>query len=616
MATNRLSMALFARITVALFALAPTLLFAHLGQYMRMMREAYGSIELSRRLDLLSLVMFYRNRWRGSFGDVITFDVLGPFDSAIASIVPAAIIAIWLLGIILLLLLLLSAVKLEFSRFAVAVALASLMLTATLNGFYSLEALYAYVAAIRYGLPLALAVLGIALTLELIKRCRTRLHKNMTAVFVALASFAVASYSEMHLVFQLTALPFLGALALLNVDRSQRRSILWLIAISWLATIFSGLAQVTAPGIGERAEWYVAGGITTPIRSLPELIPLTLDLTFQYVTDQRAFTGFGLLFAAGLILSLAITETESRSSAQRPISMAALPLRLGLIVQICFVPILWTRSSDSPIVLGRFSYAFFTVVCLNAAAMLAILLLLLQRSKISAGLRRNAGSAAAITVVCWFAALAFFALTQIRSIHYKAAGYLVLSALSVLVFLSYMYASQGAGRDARREGWAIAICFACTVVSAFVLLALANYSIGYVRDRVMTPISFLLVVTGFVWGRNMGSWLRCFLESQRLVTGWLAGYKVAGALFVVTLGTGIFLGRLQWLPELELYAREWDARHQYLLAKQEDGASYAEVAPLAYDMSQYFWEADISMPPENPGAERYYGIESIVQTET
>ena len=600
---------------VVVFTCAPTFIFAYIGQFMRMMRDTYGVIERSRTFDPLFLVLDLRNSWRGSFGDVFLFGVLGPLDSEIVRIMPAAIIALWMLGFVWLLLLLLSAAQRESARYTTAIALASLIVTATINGFYSLEALYWYEAAVRYALPLALAVLGLALTLALAQRARTRQQNVMTAIIVALISFAVASFSEMHVAFQLTALPFLGAVALLLVDRSHRRLALYLISISWLATIVCGFVQVTAPGIGGRVEWYVGGGITTPIRSLSELIPLTMDLTFQYVTDQRVFGGFGLLFAAGLILSLTVSGTAPRSPAQRSVPLSALPFWLSLFVQILFVPILWTHSSDSPSVFGRFSYAFFVVVCLNAAAMLAFLLLLLLRSKIAAGLRRNSGFSTATTVVCWCAALAFFALTQMRSIHYKAAGHLVLSSLSVLALLSYMYASQGAGRDARRGAALVAICFASTVVSAFVLLALANYSIGYVRDRVMAPISLLLVVSGLVWGAYMGRWIRQFLDANGLVTVWLARCKLAGALVVFGLGLGIFLGRLQWLPELELYAREWDARHQYLLAKRDEGANYVVVAPLAYDMSQYFWEADISMPPENAGAERYYGIETIVQTE-
>lgn len=601
---------------IVVLAFAPTFLFAYIGQFMRMMRDTYGVIERSRKFDPVFLVLDLRSSWRGSFGDVFLFGVLGRFDSEIVRIMPAVIIALWLLGLFWLLLLMLSTVRLESNRIAVAAVLASLMLTATINGFYSLEALYWYEAAIRYALPLALAVLGIGLTLALTQRRRSWPHKVMIAVIAGLAAFAVASFSEMHLVFQLTALPFLWLVALFIVDRSHRRFALILILLGWLATIINALVQVTAPGIGDRVEWYVVGGVTTPIRSLSELIPLTANLTFQYVTDQRAFAGFGMLFAAGLLLSLMISPVDAQSLSKRSISMPALPVWVGLIVQILFVPILWTHISDSPRILGRFSYAFFVVICLNVAAILAYLLLLLRRSRISTELRRNSGFATTLTVVCWIAALAFFALTQIRSIHFKAAGHLVLSSVSVLGLLSCIFASRNSCRDARRGGVLIAICIAVTIVSAVVLLALANYSIGYVRARVMAPVSFLLVVTGLVWGACMGSWLRHFLDANGLAAPHVGGYKLASALVVVTLGLGIFLGRAQWLPDLELYAREWDARHQYLLAKRDDGANYVEVAPLAYDMSQYFWEADISMKPENAAAERYYGIESIVQTES
>lgn len=615
MAKSRYSRLFWARLALVCLSLAPVLLFAYIGQFMRLMRDDYSRIADARELDLLSFVMNYRNSWSGSFGNVFFQGVLRPLDGTIAQYMPAVIIAVWLLGLIWLLAIALRWLELDSSRLALATALASLLLAATINGFYSLESLYWYTASTAYALPIALAVLGIALTLSLIHRSRTRLQRVMTAALVALISFAVASFAEMILVFQLTALPFLGLVAALLADRRQRRQILLLIAIGWLATIVNGLVQVTAPGIGDRVDWYVGGGVTTPIRSLSELIPVTIALTFQYVTDQFAFAGFALVFAAGLVASLTLDDSARPSSAPRPLLLPASPLWLGLLVQVCFVPILWAHASDNPSVLGRYSFAYFVVVCLNAAAILAFLLLLMLRAKISAEGRRNKGFAATIMVVCWIAALAFFALTQIRSIHYRAAGHLFMSAISVLALLSCMLASARSAGDARR-GALIALGFAAAIASAFVLLGLANFSIGYVRDRVMAPVTFLLVSTGLVWGGCLGSWLRQFLEANRLAARSLVRCKLAGALVVVTIGLGIFLGRLQWLPDLALYAREWDARHAYLLEMSEKGAADVEVAPLAYDMSQFFWQADISMKPENAAAERYYGIGSIVQTET
>ena len=599
---------------VLLVSGAPVLLFAYFGHYMRMMRDSYGLISQAREFDLVALVTMYRSSWRGSFGDVFLIGLFGPFDGEVVKFMPAVIIGLWLIGAFWLVALCLKLLKVESNRIAIAGVVAPLLLTASINGLYSLESLYWYDAALRYTLPLALTVFGIALSLELLLRSRTGMRQAFAALIVALVSFVVASFSEMYLVFQLSALPFLGAVAFVAGKHSHRRVALNLISIAWLATVFNGLIQLSAPGIGERAEWFVAGGVTAPIRELHQLIPVTANLTFQYVTHQSTFAGFMLMFAAGLTLSLTFSRTERRPSASSSHSIRALPLWLGLVVQFCFVPLLWAHTSDSPSILGRFSVAYFLVICLNALAILAFASLLLLRKRMSAARRPGPLSAAVFTVVLWTTAIAIFAGTQIRSIHYLAAGHMFLTALSILGLLSFAFASARSERDWRRDAALIVICFAATVISAVVLLALANYSIGYVRDRVMAPLSLLLAIAGIVWGSCMGGWLRHFLASSGRASGWLAGYKSVGLSVVAVLGFGIFFGRLQWLSDLQLYARGWDARHEFLLTMSEKGARRVEVAPLAYDMSQYFWKADISMPPENAAAERYYGIESIVQT--
>ncbi len=614
MLTNRIrQVSPRASLLVLLVSGAPVLLFATFGLFMRMMRDDYGLIARAREYDIFSLVMTYRTGWRGSFGDVFFIGLLGRFDGEIVKVMPAVIIALWLIGAFWLVLLCLKLLKVESNRIAIAGVVAPLLLTATINGFYSLESLYWYDAALRYTLPLAFAVLGIALSLELLLRSRTRKEKAFAALIVAGVSFAAASFSEMHLAFQLSALPFLGAVALVDCKHSHRRVALCLILIALLATAFNGLIQLSAPGIRARAEWYVAGGVTVPIRELHQLLPVTANLTFQYVTHQSTFAGFALMFAAGLALSLVFSRREGRASALSSISIPALPLWIGLLVQFCFVPLLWGHTSDNPSILGRFSVAFFAVICLNALAILAFASLLLRRIT-SADRPLRPRSTAVLTVSLWAAVLALFAATQVRSVHYLAAGHLYLSALSVLGLLSCTIASAESERDWRRDAALIAICFAATVFSAVVLLALANYSIGYVRDRVMAPLSLLLAIAGLVWGACMGGWLRHFLAYSGSASGWLAGYKLVSLLVAVVLGFGIFFGRLQWLPDLRLYSRDWDARHQFLLSMSEQGARQVEVAPLSYDMSQFFWKADISMPPENGAAERYYGIESIVQT--
>lgn len=598
---------------VLLVSGAPVVLFAYFGLFMRMMRDDYSLIAWARQFDLLTLLMTFRNGWRGSFGDVFLISLFGPFDGEIVKFLPAVIITLWLMGAFWLVILCLRLLKVESNRIAIAGVVAPLLLTASINGFYSLESLYWYDAALRYTLPLALAMLGIALTVELYLRSNAQRSKAIAALMVAAVSFLVASFSEMYLVFQFSALPFLGAVAFVVGKQSHRRFALILILIAWLATACNGLIQWSAPGVGERVEWYVGGGVTVPVRELNQLLPATVNLTFQYVTHQSTFAGFALMFVAGFVLSLIFSRRERLASEPASPLIPALPLWLGLFVQLCFIPLLWGHTSDSPSILSRFSVAFFLVICLNALAVLAFASLLLLRKRMSEARRPSPRSAALWTVALWSAVLVIFAGTQIRSVHYLAAGHLYFSALSILALLSCTIASAISERDARGAAL-IVICFVAAVFAAVILLALANYSIGYVRDRVMAPLSLLLAIAGIVWGSCMGGWLRQFLASESGGRGWMAGYRMAGLLVAAVLGFGIFFGRLQWLPDLQVYARDWDARHQFLLAMSEDGARQVEVAPLSYDMSQFFWQADISMPPENAAAKRYYGFESIVQT--
>ena len=612
---NRLRSGSLVKWLLVLVALVPAGLFAYLGHFSRMMRDDYYNFALAREYGPLAFMLRQRNSWSGSYSDSFFYGLVGPVGPKIVQIMPVAIIVLWYFGLIWLLVSVLKLMKLERHRVAIATSLASLMLTATINAFYSMEALFWYTASVRYALPLALLTIGIAAATELIRRCRSLRGATMLAVPLGLFFFINAGFSEMYLIFQFCTLSLILVGVLVFVCRSRRRLILIPIVAGWLATLLSALVQITAPGVGLRADWYVGGGVTIPIRSISQLLPVTMNLTLQYVADQYAFAGFALLFAAGFLLLLIFGKPVRGSIVLKAFSIPAVPLWLGLMVQLCFLPILWSHSSDFPQILGRFSYSFMVVICLNTFAISAYLLMLQQRDKVSVLLQRSPNHVELFSVILWGGILALFGLTQIRSIHYWAAGHLYLSAISLLGLLSCIYASAILNKDVRRGGASVVICLAATVLTAFVLLGIANYSIGYVRDRAMVPVSWLQAITGLVWGAQMGYWLKRKLRMIGGSSALLNAYKLASLLVVVTIGTGIFLGRLHWLPDLRAYAREWDARHQSILDMRASGLTRIEVAPLTYDLSRIFWEADMSTNPENRSAKDYYDLESIEQVE-
>ncbi|MCY3978602.1 MAG: hypothetical protein OXG23_10930, partial [Chloroflexi bacterium] len=96
--TRRLSKASFARLAVVLFALAPALLFAYLGQFMRMMRDDYSRIAHALESGPISHIIHHRNSWGGSFGNIFVQGVLGRADGLTAQLILALIIALWPVG--------------------------------------------------------------------------------------------------------------------------------------------------------------------------------------------------------------------------------------------------------------------------------------------------------------------------------------------------------------------------------------------------------------------------------------------------------------------------------------------------------------------------------------
>lgn len=596
-------------------SLAPTALFAYMGQFSRLMRDDYGNVAVARGSDPFAHALEMRSRWNGAFADFFLHGLLAPLDWEVARILPAFIIVLWLFGMIWLLKNILKQLNVEQHLIAIAIALASLILCATINGFYTLESLLVYFASTRYSLPLALLAVCIAAVSAAMLRSHTRRGVYLTAFWAGILCFLVAALSEMYLVFQLLVLASLLAASFILANRAHRRWILPVIMACCLATALCALVQLTAPGLVRRVDWFVGGGVTTPIRTLPDLIPFVLDRTLLYVANQYTFAGFALLFASGFLLALSLRKPRQRSVSSRSITLPAPPLWIGLVVQLCFVPILWLHTSDSLQVFGRFSYAFMVVICVNVVAIFAFILLLWQRKRLSVYITASPHRPLHLSSILMLIVLALLCLTQIRSIDYKAAGHLYITTIALLGCLTWMNATTAPTAEARWGGAMIILCFATVVIVAFVMLGVATYSIGNIRDRAMAPLSWVQVSTGLIWGACLGYWLGRNIELSGASSAWVTWYKMVSMLVIATICVGILFGRLQWIPDLRVYAREWDARHQYILTMRDSGLTSVEVAPLKYDLSRYFWNADMSTGPENRLAANYYGVESILQDE-
>ena len=93
-----------------------------------------------------------------------------------------------------------------------------------------------------------------------------------------------------------------------------------------------------------------------------------------------------------------------------------------------------------------------------------------------------------------------FAMTQVRSIHIKAAAYLYFSSLTYLGVLGWQFSHVIADRRADRFSLLATVAYVMPFAATVVLAAAALYGRGSVTERILAPIAYLQVIPGLIWG--------------------------------------------------------------------------------------------------------------------
>ena len=105
------------------------------------------------------------------------------------------------------------------------------------------------------------------------------------------------------------------------------------------------------------------------------------------------------------------------------------------------------------------------------------------------------------------------------------------------------------------------------------------------------------------------------LPPSRAGQVWIRLLKLISLAIVLTGGMGIALGQAALTPDFRLYAKEWDARHQEIIAMRDGGQTVIEVAPLTYDLADFVHIATLADYPSDGCAPRYYRVASIAVTD-
>ena len=443
-------------------SLSPTLLFAFLGFHSRPMSDDYCHMRVGLDLGAWQGMLHWRQTWNGSYSDYFLHGLTAPLGRSVTSVAPAAIISLWLAGLAWINFRCLTWLNAAGWRRAMALGLASATVGASINAFFSLESIYWHAAATRYALPLALLTLYAGLTLEYASRRRSHRWSALALAAAFLLCFFAGGLSELHLTFQTAAMTLVLLSVVALVPKPARKPSLQMLSSGWLATLASLAVQLSAPGIGIRAR-KIATVTAPPNRDPLHMLSRSFDEAFQYLADDRSFAAFVMLLSASLFLMLAFYQPAERRRSRSPIPLARSPLLLGLLVQLLCLPLLWPHASDNPQFLGRYSAGYALALLVNATLVICASALLLGQARINRRLRAGSASGFAVPGVAVGVIILLFAMTQLRSVHWRAATYFFISCLLMLTMLSWLLA-LGLTRSEGRRLWLNIPCCALIAI--------------------------------------------------------------------------------------------------------------------------------------------------------
>ncbi len=601
---------------IVLLALVPALLFAYLGQFSRMIADDYYTIALGQELGAWDGMLYWYNSWSGSYTHFFLRSAMGLLDTLAPVITPPVIVALWLFGLSWLVFQGLACLRIGNSRRALAIAISALIIAASINAFYSPQSFYWHAASIPYTLPIALLTIYTAMAIWIAQRLGRNSSSLLGIIAGGMLCFISAGLSEVFLVFQITFLTLCLLMSFAFLRSPLRRPYVLSFGTGWLATLIGLGITVHAPGVARRTA-YIVQRDGQPDRSIPILISETLNQTFGYIGNPQAFAGFILLMGIGLLVMLVKYKPRAVFEVSEPVELVAYSLWLGLVFQLLWLPLLWGgHTSDNPQFLGIWHF-----IVLNVALILSFLVMLWQRNRLNARLRKQERG---LLIICYAIAFTFifvllFALMHLGSVHHLALTYLFTSSLVFFGIITRQLLSMDSTSTAQKFGF-LALCsygFVLVLSTTFIFTILFVAGSGPVKPRILAPIAYLLVLPGLLWGAYIGYLVKNYLPSSQASQAWIRFVKLGSLAIILLIGSSMVLVQVALIPDFQIYAREWDARHIEIIAQRDSGQTIIKVSPLTYDIAHYLDNSTLLDQERvtNLYARDYYGVDSIVAAE-
>ena len=582
MRTRQISAKRTAQSLFLALCLLPFLSFAWLGQYARPVRDEFI------RTGTYAGKPFFEALQQGRIHDssvgysYLTVRILlDPLGYSVSQFYPALLLTVQFFCFSALLYQALSALGLWDNKRLVAASVGGLLLSAVCGSLPSIQALYYYEVALKYGLSIALVCLYLLLLLHVARQPNAKGRRFWICPLLAwVLCFVAAGFAETFDIVLLLGLALLFALALAAGGKWRRRC-LPILASGASATVAGILLILTAPGLQSR----VSSRLLRPHlaeRSTEEILSQAAQAWLDHIGDPAALASIALMLAVGMLVGMSLPNAHL-GARERAGRATRLPLLLALVSQLLLMPLIWQHQSDQPIIFGRYSAGYFYVIAFNMLLILGTVGLLWQH-------RRAAKSEATTAKATAFAGLAVVFLcivpTQLRDMHWRAYLYLWLSAHSLLILLGW-HVSRWLRADHVRL---FAIGFGCQYVLILVgtaaVAVVTNLMSGNDIPRTYTFLAHLFAWLGLVWGVALGWAFRSMTDSRK----WL----VAGALLVaIGLTVSIVGENVEMLPRWRTHAIEFDERLAAIIEGHENGHRNYVFAPFSFDFASHLGVASM-----------------------
>jgi len=595
---------------VLLLSLAPLLLFAFLGSHSRMMADDYCHIDVARELGILQGMAHWRNTWNGSFTYYLVHGLLAPLGTTAPAVVPALIVALWLVALSALLFQAFALAGLNHYPRLTAVTVAATIMTFVINAFFSPQSLYLYAASIRHTLPIAGITAYFAL---LIMLCRQRDLARRSALLLLAAGGALcffnAGLAETFALFQLICVGVACLASEFLTDRATIQNRRLFLAVGLLATIAGLIVILTAPGLGIR--WTVFDrDAARQNRDIFALAIMTLETAFFYFRDTELIMGFVAGVGLGLVLSLGWQRPASKEQSLRPsVGLARGPLLFAFAHQLLSLLLLLGQMSDDPRVLGRYSLGYSVVLLVNLGLIISMAWLAIARDRASQFLARHRGGSTRMGALCLLALLITTSLILSKGVHWRVSTYFYLTLLALLISLTWQLSYSLPSPGARRAWRAILAPFGFAVLASIMIMFFSYFVGGRVYPRTLSFVPYVFMLSGLIWAFVLGDTISRLGGSSRNATARSTGLRLGSLFALIVLSANVFLDNSRLIPSFQQYAIEWSVREQHIIAERERGKRIISVAPLTFDLEYY---VDIDRLHKFRCPLQYYDIDSIV----